>query len=93
MIGIRLQGGPADGDRAEMPSWTPDPDMLAPRLWVSRCPCGCGWNWRSERVPGAEVYRRDEERDGWLIYVYTDQDLDRHVQLTSSVLALDGASA
>lgn len=91
MIGIRLQGGPAEGQRAVLANEVirrfPERIYLTWGFGVS----WEGWNWSEKHSDAAEVYRRDEEHDGWLIYLYTDVDLDRHLTLTRSVLALDGA--
>lgn len=89
MIGIRLQGGPFDGYREPIPielqSECPERIYVAGRSG--------DLEWFDSAVSGAEVYRRDEVHDGWLIYLYTDEALDRHVSFTRSVLALDGAGA
>jgi hypothetical protein len=94
MIGVRLQGGPFDGDRARIERLDRELRQQPPAvIFVRRCPHCSDTDWLLEPVGYAEVYRRDEESAGWLIYVYTDQDLDRHITLTRSVLALDGAGA
>lgn len=64
MIG-RLQGGPADGDTAELRGPTA-PDAL----WVVRCadPQGCddgGYHWWLDAAAGEQDAKRQHERRGW----------------------------
>lgn len=87
MIGVRLQGGPFDGDRAKAHRLTRGHN-LPERLYVKRCPHCSDTDWFELPTEGAEVYRRDEKRRGWQIYVWTDEDLGQHVELTENVTGI-----
>jgi hypothetical protein len=66
VIGVRLQGGPFDGDRAEA-GWVIN---TPPTIYV------VAHDGITKPVQGSEVYGRDEEDErGWLVYVWTDQRL------------------
>jgi hypothetical protein len=85
MIGVRLQGGPFDGDRQQMADLlTGD---LPATLWVARRADDPEFvEWFADPVDGAEVYGRDEEDEhGWLIYLYTDEDAERHLKVVEAV--------
>lgn len=77
MIGIRLQGGPYDGAAVETLK-------RPPFLWAttrgSRTVLSIG------AVSRAVVYRRDTTVDGWLIYVFTDPDAERHLSVIEAVM-------
>jgi hypothetical protein len=70
MIRLRLQAGPHDGERRRVP----DHFVLPNRIYVVRCR-QCGSHWYGAPAEGAEVYRHDEERDGCVVYVWTDLSL------------------
>jgi hypothetical protein len=74
VIGVRLQGGPFDGDRAPSETLIGNPPG---RIYAFPCPCCDGCNWFLEPTRAAEIYDRDDEDEkGWLVYVYTDAALD-----------------
>jgi hypothetical protein len=52
-----------------------------PLIFVRPCPACRDTDWFIKPIAQAAVYRRDEERDGWLIYVYTDESLGRDDQV------------
>ena len=87
-IKLRLQGGPHDGDVRPVSA-----DSLIPeRVWVQRC-YQCGSHWHPERIDGGDQYRRDGERGGYLIYVYTDETLSPDTRLATNRGELTGAPA
>jgi hypothetical protein len=70
IFNARLQGGPFDGQRRDNITI----DEVPERLWVERCK-HCGAHWLLDKAPKATVYRRDEEQNGWIVYVFTDPTL------------------
>lgn len=95
MIGIRLVGGRFDGDRARadllLLSQTPG---CIYAIKCPRCPCN-GCDWVTTPVEGADLYRRDEiDARGWLVYVYTDPDLEPFVSMMEALTEFsDGVRA
>jgi hypothetical protein len=80
VIGVRLQGGPFDGER-----WYDyELDSTPPHVWTL---------WRDGEVEarrspiaGALVYRRDAvDARGWLVYVWVDPNLDVHDELLDAL--------
>lgn len=67
IVHVRLQGGPFDGERQRNVKLNDLPSLI----YVIRC-WKCGTHWYDQAHPRAEVYRRDEERGEWLIYVWCD---------------------
>jgi len=83
----RLFGGPFDGDSGTIRENPP------PRLWVTGCGCPVemggphSTRWFHSWVQGAEVYRREEEREDCLPYVYEDMNADPRVEESAEVPA------
>jgi hypothetical protein len=93
VIGVRLQAGPCDGQRASIAELERDGWMDPGRLWARPCPLH-GADWSEDPIDGWELYVRDEEdARGWLVYTFEDENLGRHDQVTQSVLVLTGAEA
>lgn len=73
-VRMRLQGGPFDGCRVTA-VYENGPVELPACWWVVRCVHSGVPVWWPYPIPRADVYRLDSERDGWTIYVYTDERL------------------
>lgn len=66
---VKLQGGPCDGIVREITL-----ESLPARLWAHRCP-ECGGHVFQREHPKSEVYRKDEEKEHYTIYIFTDLNL------------------
>lgn len=85
MIGIRLQGGPCDGERASLAEVERDSWSDPARIWARSCAMH-GADWADEPIDGWQLYRRDDEDGcGWLIYVSTDEELEQHCSIIETV--------
>jgi hypothetical protein len=69
-IKMRLQGGPFDG-QCSIDRCNPE---IPERIYVNRC-VHCGSHWYRVPERGCELYRRDGEKDGVHLYVWTDPKL------------------
>jgi hypothetical protein len=70
-LNVRLQGGPFDGERQR----NLHQEELPARMWVMKC-WNCGSHWLKHEQEGAEPYDRDDfDERGWLVYVWTDPQL------------------
>ena len=65
---VRLEGGPADGDHAEVGQ---DPPL---RLWVGWCESHREWHWFPQPYKGCEPYVRAElnRQSQFARFVYED---------------------
>jgi hypothetical protein len=89
MIGIRLQGGPFDGEKAKVNRLARSND-LPEHLYIKRCDYCQDTDWFEVPTEGTEVYRLDEEHRRWVLYVWVDEELDRHLAVTETLV---GSSA
>jgi hypothetical protein len=73
-VKMRLQGGPFDGV-IMLANFSGGEVEPPDRWWIVKCPPHGGIEWWPQEVRGGELYRLEGEKDGWTLYVYTDERL------------------